>query len=79
MKTNTNTLDTVKTEPIQLVCRDQAGREIGRQTFKPDEGARADRIMIARNTAEVKAYRYNPDAAPRWGIETVTVEGGSES
>jgi hypothetical protein len=52
---------------INLVCRDESGREISHQGFAPEDSARADRIMIARNRAEI-----NAGSTYRWGIETET-------
>ena len=55
----------IEPNKIQLVLRNEDGREITRQQFNPDERERAERIMVARNYPEV-ALR----SGLRWGIET---------
>lgn len=61
--------------PVVLVCRDRDGRELSRQTFT--DPAKAERVMIARNRAEMAmpAPRWArcplpSDTGARWGIET---------
>lgn len=54
-------------DEILLVCRDGNGKEIARQKFEAAEKDRCDRIMIARNRAEISA-----NSECRWGTETET-------
>ncbi len=60
------TTEQLPMKTIHLVCRhEETGREISHQGFAPEDQARADRIMIARNRAEINANSHY-----RWGIET---------
>lgn len=53
--------------PVLIVCRSACGRELSRQHVP--SWARAERIIIARNRAEISRNQIHPENAPRWGIE----------